>query len=199
MIIFNKNYSRKMNFNLIEIDGVLVNKDILSVKFTCDLSKCKGACCTLESEYGAPVTEEEIKRIDEILDIIWEDLPETSRWIIEKEGFYEIKGGELLLRSVENKDCVFVYRENGIAKCAIEKAFLEGKLDFRKPISCHLFPIRVTNFGGDVLRYEEYSECAPALELGKKTNLSVGQFCKDALVRAYGEEWYDKLIKQGTT
>ncbi|MCW8817384.1 MAG: DUF3109 family protein, partial [Ignavibacteriaceae bacterium] len=91
--------------------------------------------------------------------------------------------------------CVFVYYENEIAKCSIEKAYLEGKTDFRKPISCHLFPIRISDFGGDVLGFERIDECQPALELGKAENTTVAEFCKDSLSRLYGKEWYLKFIE----
>ena len=182
-----------MDFNLIEIDNILVNKEILEVKFTCDISKCKGACCTLESEFGAPVTEEEINIIEEVLPVVWEYLPELNRRMIEKESFYERKSGELLIKSIENKDCVFSYYEGDVAKCAIERAYREGKINFPKPISCHLFPIRVSNFGGDVLRFEKYDVCQPALEYGEKSGLTVAEFCREPLIRAYGEDWYNKL------
>lgn len=181
--------------NIISAGSVVVNKEILTEKFTCDLSKCKGACCTMESEFGAPITESEIEIVNKYLDIIKDYLPQRSRDIISKEPFHEKKHGELLIKSIDNKDCVFVYHDNGIAKCGIEKAYFDGKIDFRKPVSCHLFPIRVEDFGGPVLRYERYAECEPAVELGKETQISVLEFCKDALIRAYGEEWYNKLLK----
>lgn len=184
-----------MNLNLTETGSVLVSNEILKSKFTCDLHKCKGACCTMESEYGAPVTENEIEIINDNLEIIFKYIPENSRNAIIKSGFSERKEGELMIRSIKKKDCVFVYYEADIAKCGIEKAYFDGKIDFRKPISCHLFPIRVTEFGGPVLRYEKYNECLPAIELGLKTQLTVAEFCKDALIRAYGKEWYDELIE----
>ncbi len=184
-----------MKLDLSETGSVLVNNEILQAKFTCDLLKCKGACCTMESEYGAPITENEIEIIEENLDIIFEYLSDGNKESIEKNGFSEIKEGELLIKSIDNKDCVFSYYEGDVAKCGIEKAYFDERIDFRKPISCHLFPIRVADFGGPVLRYEKYSECLPAIELGEKTGLTVAEFCKDALVRAYGEEWYNELIK----
>ncbi len=179
--------------NLLNIDNILINKEILKVKFSCDLSKCKGACCTLESEYGAPLQKSEIKPMTDALPFVMEYLPEEHAREIESGGFFEKKDGELVTRSLNSRACVFVYYENNIARCAFEKAYLEGKISFRKPISCHLFPIRVSDFGGDVLRYERFSECSPALEEGKNTGLTIGEFCKDSLVRKYGENWYNKL------
>ncbi len=179
--------------NIIPVEDVLVRKEIATTKFSCDLSKCKGACCTLESEYGAPLLDEEIDEIYKILHIVKEYLPELHKAKIEKEGFYEVKENELMTKSVDSKACVFVYYENDIAKCGIEKAFYDGKISFKKPISCHLFPIRISKFGGDILRYEKFSECKPALEKGEILNTTVVDFCKDSLERLYGKKWYEKL------
>jgi hypothetical protein len=179
--------------NFIRIEDILVRPEIAETKFACDLDKCKGACCTLESEYGAPLLEEEIKKIVDVLAKAKKYLPEKNIQIIEADGFFENKEGEFLTRSIDNKDCIFVYYNNGIAKCSIEKAFFEEGTDFRKPISCHLFPIRVSKFGGEVLRYEKFSDCAPALENGAKNNIKLLDFCKDSLIRLYGKKWYSIL------
>ena len=176
------------------INDVLVRDEIVEIPFSCDLKKCKGACCTLESELGAPVNKEEIDEIRKILPIVKKYLTQTNIDEIEEHGFYEIKDGEMMINSVNNHDCVFSFWDSGIAKCAIERAYFDGKVEFRKPISCHLFPIRVTDFSGDVLRYEKFSECAPALEKGKEENITIAEFCKDSLIRLYGEDWYNKLM-----
>lgn len=176
------------------INEVLVRDEIVEIPFSCDLKKCKGACCTLESELGAPVTKAEIEEIEKILPIVKNYLTLTNIDEIEDRGFYEAKDGEMMITSVNNRDCVFSFWDNGVAKCAIERAYFDGKVEFRKPISCHLFPIRVSDFGGDVLRYEKFSECAPALEKGKEENITIVEFCKDSLIRLYGEEWYNKLM-----
>ena len=181
-----------MEKNFIDIDDVIINNDLFEKKFTCDLEKCKGACCTMKSEYGAPLTEEEISKIDEILPVVKNYIPDRNVEEIEDFGFWEDKFDQLMTRSINNMDCVFVYYEGDIAKCGIEKAFFDGKVDFRKPISCHLFPIRVSDFGGDVLRFEEYSECKAALKKGLETNLTIFEFCKDALKRLYGNKWFEK-------
>jgi hypothetical protein len=176
------------------INDVLVRDEIVEIPFSCDLKKCKGACCTLESELGAPVHKKEIEEIERILPIVKEYLTQTNIDEIEDKGFYEMKDGELMITSVNNRDCVFSFKDNGIAKCSIERAYFDGKVSFRKPISCHLFPIRVTDFSGDVLRYERFGECTPALEKGKEENVVIAEFCKDSLIRLYGEEWYNKLM-----
>jgi hypothetical protein len=179
---------------ILNINEVLVRREILEIPFSCDLKKCKGACCTLESELGAPVKKEEIDEIKKILPVVKEYISQTQIDEFDENGFYEIKENELMIRSVNNRDCVFAFYENSIAKCAIEKAYFDGKINFRKPISCHLFPIRISDFGGDILRYEKFSECLPALEKGKEDNLTVAEFCKDSLIRLYGEDWYHKLM-----
>src|SRR3989337_1810577 len=134
------------------------SEELIDTKFACDLGKCKGACCTLESEYGAPLLDDEISQIQDSLADAKIYLPESHLSKLEQDGFFEKKNGELLVSSINNKECVFAFYENGMAKCSLEKAYIEGKTNFRKPISCHLFPIRVSKFGGDVLRFEEFSE-----------------------------------------
>lgn len=181
-----------MNPEFIEVDGVFINKEIVGFNFTCDLSKCKGACCTMESEFGAPITEKEIEEIDNILPIVLKYLPQGHKAIIEKEGFWVNRNDELMTRSLNNRACVFVTWDGDIAKCGIERAFRDGKIDFIKPISCHLFPIRISNFGGDVLRFEKYSDCQPALEKGNTTQIKILDFCGVALERKYGKEWFNK-------
>lgn len=176
------------------VNNVLVRKEILEIPFHCDLKKCKGACCTLESELGAPILKEEIEEIEKIIPFVKKYLDQTKIDSIEEKGFYEIKQNELMIKSIDNKDCVFSFRENGIAKCAIERAYFNKEISFRKPISCHLFPIRISNFGGDILRYEKFSECEPALEKGKQENVTIAEFCKDSLIRLYGETWYNQLM-----
>jgi len=184
-----------MKDSFYDIDEVLVNSEIAEIKFTCDLNACKGACCTMESEYGAPTDEDEIAIIEKYLDKIMDKLPASNRRVIKDSGFWEEKEGDLMISSINNKDCVFAVYENGVAKCAIEKMYFNGELDFRKPLSCHLFPIRISNFGGPILRFEEYNECKPALAKGLETKISTLEFCKDALIRKYGESWYNKLVE----
>ncbi len=182
--------------NLISVGNVLIRNEVLSTRFACDLKKCKGACCTIESNFGAPVDENEIIEIQKILDTVIEYLDDENIEVIMENGFYEKKYNEFFLRSVDNKQCVFVYFDNGIAKCAIEKAFFDNKINFRKPISCHLFPIRISKFGGDILQYEKFKECDPALENGKIQDITIGEFCKESLIRLYGEKWYSQLVEK---
>ncbi|MCH7972909.1 MAG: DUF3109 family protein [Bacteroidetes bacterium] len=179
--------------NTILIDDIVVRDEILSQKFVCDLEKCKGACCTLKSEFGAPLLKEEIPLIEENYGEVEKYLPEKHKKAINTSGFYEEKHGELMINSVDNKSCVFVYYENDIAKCSLEKAYLEGKSSFKKPVSCQLFPIRISNFGGDVLRYEKFSECNHAEKKGSNKNTYLYEFSEEPLTSKYGSKWYLSL------
>ncbi len=182
-----------MKYKFIEIDGTLINNDIVDIKFSCDLEKCKGACCTMESEYGAPLKEDEIYEIRKNLPVILDYLPAEHAEAIRKEDFWEKKFDQLMTKSINDRECVFVYYDGDIAKCGIEKAFFDGKVDFRKPISCHLFPIRISNHGGNILRFEHYSECEPAIINGIEKNISTAEFCKDAIIRFFDKDWFEKL------
>ncbi len=179
------------------INGILVDTEIFHRKFFCDLSACKGACCTLKSEFGAPLEKDEIETIEKILPKIKKYLPEHSVSEIENGGFWEYKSETYMTRSIDNRDCVFVYYENDVAKCAIEKAYFNGEVDFKKPVSCHLFPIRVADFGGPILKYESYDECKPALKKGKEKNVTVLEFLKEPLTRKFGKQFYDELTNLG--
>ena len=180
---------------MISLDGILVDESILHSYFSCNISACKGACCTFPGDFGGPLKEEEIPKIEKCLDIAKEYLSENSKKVLEKQGFYEGKSGKLTTVCINRRDCVFVYYPKGspLALCALEKAYLDGKTDFRKPISCHLFPIRVGGFGGKYLHYEKIEECEDAVYHGRANKVSLLVAVKDALIREFGEEWYEKL------
>lgn len=179
--------------NIISVEDVLVRKEVVNTHFECDLTKCKGACCTFESKFGAPLLDDEIEQITEVLPEVSKYLSKSHLDEISKKGFFEEIDNEIFTSSINNKACVFVYYDGDIAKCAIEKAFLEGTTNFKKPISCHLFPIRISNFDGDILRFEKFSECSPALEKGKLNKTELIDFCKESLTRLYGKNWFKKL------
>lgn len=181
------------------IDDIAIEGSLLTRKFACDLLKCKGACCSLPGGRGAPLLDSELKQIQDVLPSVLPMLSEDKKRSIEEHGFYEGESGDYATTCIDDKDCVFVYREKGIAKCAIEKAFNEGKVSFRKPISCHLYPIRVNKFGGDALRYHEISECKPGVKRGESEGTNVIEFVKTALVRRYGEKWFNKLEASATS
>ena len=179
---------------MLEIGRTIVSLDIIEKQFLCDLLKCKGACC-VEGDSGAPVTAEEAKLIEEAFPEVSSYLSESHRKETQKQGFAVIDSdGDLVTPLVNNKQCVYTFEEKGILKCGIEKAFLEGKINFRKPISCHLFPIRITEYKRfDAVNYQKIDICKPGLECGKKEKLPLYVFLKEPLVRKYGEEWYEQL------
>ncbi len=181
--------------NMFIIDNILVDEEIGRAKFACNLDACNGACCTFEGDFGAPVLEEEVELIKESFGAAWEYLSDKSRKYIENHGFVEGEGDDLATVCIDNKDCVFVYYDGKKALCALERAYFDGKTKFRKPISCHLFPIRVGQFGGPMLYYEKISECKDAVARGKEENIALLECVKDALIRKYGEEWFDALIE----
>lgn len=174
---------------------VVIDEAILFEKFCCNLSKCMGQCC-VEGELGAPVLSKEIDDIERNLPTIECDLPKKNREVIKEKGFYEAYRGDLYLQTIDSRECVFTIQdEQGIVGCLFEKAYLRGASDFIKPVSCHLFPIRVkTNAGMDVLEYMQIPECKPARELGEESHVSVYQFLKKPLARKYGKEWAEGFI-----
>ncbi len=178
---------------MILIDKVGVDKELLTERFCCDLVKCKGACCTFEGEFGAPVADEEVPLMEKNLKAAKKYLNERSLKIIDKYGLVEGVAGSYSTVCIDKKDCVFVYYEGTIAKCAFEKAYFEGESDFRKPVSCHLFPIRVGDFGGEYIYYEKIHECVPAVKKGRADDVKLADFLEDALTRKFGKEWYDKF------
>lgn len=180
---------------MIQIDDAIVALDIIEENFLCDLSVCKGECC-VEGESGAPLEKEEVEILEKILPEIWEDLSPKAKDIIEKQGVaYKDTDGEMVTSIVNGKDCVFTYYdEKGICKCAIEKAYKKGKIDFYKPISCHLYPIRLQKYKEfTAVNYHRWRVCKAAVALGDKEGLKIYQFLKDPLIRKFGEAWYNEL------
>ncbi len=191
---------------MIQIQDVIVSLDIFREKFLCDLDACKGECC-VEGDAGAPVELDEVARLEEVLPVVWDDLSPAAREVIDRQGVvYPDRDGELVTSIVNGKDCVFTcYDERGCCCCAIEKAYREGKTSFYKPISCHLYPIRVGHYGPyKALNYHRWSVCRAAVLLGEKEDVPVYKFLKEPLTRKFGEAWYaeletaaDELKKQG--
>jgi len=180
---------------MIQIQDTIISLDILEECFVCDLSVCKGICCVI-GDAGAPVEENEIADLEKALPAIWDDLSPEAKEVIEKQGVvYRDIEGEFVTSLVNGDDCVFTYYdENGYCKCAIEKAFREGKIDFYKPISCHLYPIRVARYNGfRALNYHRWRYCREATVFGKKQGMKVYQFLKEPLIRKFGKEWYEQL------
>ena len=186
-----------MSSGVVEVEGVLVDAGIKSY-FACDLKKCKGVCCFMRGEYGAPLLEEEVEKIEKILPVVLKYLPEKNKNVIYEKGFFENTIAGITTTCVDDKECVFVHWDNGLARCSFETAYLNGETDFRKPISCHLFPIRKYGLPGDpgFLKYVKISECNPGVKKGRKEKVKLYEFLKDALVRMFGESWYSKLVSK---
>jgi hypothetical protein len=181
---------------MIAIDNTLVSEDILEKKFACDLNACKGACC-VAGDSGAPLEKEELEKLNGILDAVKPYMTKKGLNAVEKSGTYVIDGdGDYTTTLVApGEECAFVYfDEQNIAKCAIEKAYLENKSDWQKPISCHLYPIRIKKTKTyDAVNYDRWSVCKPACTCGEKLNVPVYKFLKAPLIRKYGNSWYKQL------
>ena len=180
---------------MVEIGRTLLSRDIFEQHFVCDVLKCKGACC-VEGDSGAPLTEEEAAMIEKEYPNFEKYLPEHHKTEIKKQGFSLIDSdGDLVTPLVENRQCAFsFYNEQGILKCAIEKTFFEGKSAFRKPISCHLFPIRITEYKHfDAVNYQELDICKPGVKCGTSQKVPLYKFLKEPLIAKYGAEWYREV------
>lgn len=180
---------------LVEIDDKIVSTQIFDRKFVCDLNACKGACC-IEGDAGAPLTTEEVSILEDSLDVIKPYMREEGIKAVDASGvFYLDVDNEPVTTLVNGAECAFVYfDEKGITKCAVEAAYLDGKSDFKKPISCHLYPIRVKKFNDyTALNYDTWSICEPACACGDKLNVPVFRFLKEPLVRAFGAPFFDEL------
>jgi hypothetical protein len=180
---------------LVEIDDKIISTEIFTKNFVCDLNACKGACC-VEGDNGAPLTEEEVNLIQDNLEKIEPFMSQAGIDEVKNNGVsYLDEDQESVTTLLNGKDCAFVYNdENGFAKCSIEKAYREKKIDFNKPISCHLYPIRVKKFGEyTALNYDRWKICAPACSCGEKLQVSVYRFLKEPLIRAFGEGFYKEL------
>ncbi len=179
--------------SMLILNDIALDEQILTQPFACDLKQCKGACCTLSGGSGAPLREEEIAPIEAAKDQAMEYLSESSRAYIKSHGWLDGSYGDRTVGCIDDKQCVFVFWEDDIARCALERAYKDGKTAFRKPISCHLFPIRIADFGGPYLYYDVFSECKPALANGEKLGLAIKDITRDALVREFGAEWVEAL------
>ena len=174
---------------------ILVEETVLEKKFYCDVEKCKGACCTLEGTLGAPIKDEEIEIIDSILGELSNDIPKRSMEEILRRGFWERSGTNKYINTVGGNECVFVYIEGGIAKCVFQKAHKEGRIAFKKPVSCELYPIRIKRSSSTkILEYDYLPECDPALAKGKEEDTTIIEFVKDAVIREFGEDLYKKIV-----
>ncbi len=200
---------------IIQIDNVLVSAEILTENFCCDLSKCKGICC-IEGDAGAPVTLEEIALLEDNLDIVKNDLSVEAQLIIASQGVaYTDKDGDLVTSIVNGKDCVFTCYQDielrnpdspdskessgeivkNCCLCAYERAYRAGKINWAKPISCALYPVRESKLSNDLIAlvYHRWDVCKDAIIKGKELSLPLYKFLKEPLIRRFGNEWYEAL------
>lgn len=182
---------------MIEVGDTIISRDVFEEHFICDLCKCKGQCC-VEGDSGAPITKEEKEQIEAILPVILDDLSPSARKVIAEQGIsYLDYDSEIVTSLVEGRECVFTYYdEHGICKCAIDTAYREGRIDVQKPISCHLYPIRVAKYKDfTALNYHRWSICQPAVKKGNKEGVPLYIFLKEPLIRMFGENWYEEVCQ----
>ena len=180
---------------MVEIGRTLISDDIFEKHFACDLSKCKGACC-IEGDSGAFLTNYEAAIIEQNYPFFEIHLPEKHIEEIKEQGYSVIDNdGDLVTPLVDNRQCVYSFHdEKGILKCSIEKTYFEGKINFRKPVSCHLFPIRITEYEKfDAVNYQELDICKSGRVCGSSQKLPLYKFLQEPLIRLYGHEWFTEL------
>jgi hypothetical protein len=180
---------------MIVIDKTLVSNDLLDKEFVCALEKCKGACC-VEGDSGAPLEWEETSILESIYEKLKPYMTEEGRAAVDKYGAWLIDSEGDFVTPLNHgvKECAYTYFENGIAGCAIERAYRDGIIEFPKPVSCHLYPVRITKYDSyDAVNYNRWNICSPACANGKALGVPVYEFVKTALVRKYGEDWYAQL------
>lgn len=174
------------------IQDIAVHDSVAHTMFACDLNACKGACCTFPGGRGAPLRDEEVFEIEKAFPFVEAMLPPNHLQTIGQHELVDGYPGNYSTQCVDGKACVFVFYDGGIAKCAIEKAYFDGKITFRKPISCHLFPVRV-HPDGNAIHFEYFGECEPALKRGTNENVPLHRFVRDSLEREFGTPWTQQL------
>lgn len=182
---------------MIVIDNIIVSEEIRDIRFCCDIEKCLGACC-VEGDAGAPLDEQEISLLEDDIDAVKKFMTKDGIDVVEYMGVFDFDvEGDYVTPLINDRDCAYIYYENGIARCAIEKAYEEKVIDFQKPISCHLYPIRIVkNKDFEGVNYHKWHICSTACSYGKKIELPLYKFLREPLIRKYGEEWYDKLVEE---
>jgi len=176
------------------VDNILISDDVVDAPFACNLGACHGACC-VRGDSGAPLDPDEREELEAVLPVVERRLRPEAREVIGERGVWEeITPGEFATTCVGTSECVFVVYDGPVAKCAIEQAYHAGKTTFRKPISCHLYPIRVESLGEfDGLNYERIELCESGVRRGKRENVQLSDFLSEALSRKYGSKWVEKL------
>jgi len=180
---------------MLSLGKTIISSAVFEEKFACDLKKCRGQCC-LHGDSGAPLEEEEAKILEKIFPVVRYYMRPRGIKAVEEKGTSMIDSdGDLVTPLIGNAECAYARYDEGIYYCAIERAWEDKKVSFRKPISCHLFPLRVKKYEEfDAVNYEEIKICRPAVARGKAENIPVYDFLEEALVRAYGKKWYKELL-----
>ncbi len=181
---------------MFQLGKTIVSEEILEREFVCNLSACKGTCC-IDGDAGAPLNEDETKILEEIYPKVKPYLRPEGITAIEAQGTW-VKGedGDFEATLIEGKDCAYVIFDGEIALCGIEQAYNEGIVSWKKPVSCHLYPIRVKDFTEfTAVNYDKWHICDDACTLGKELQVPVYKFVKEALIRRFGEDWYLELEK----
>lgn len=180
---------------MFQIDKALVSEDIITKDFVCNLNACKGACC-VEGEAGAPLEKEEADWLEKNYDSITPFMNEKGKSAVKKQGkFITVGKGVYETPLVDGKECAYViFGPNGSTQCSIENAYRAQKIDFKKPISCHLYPVRVKDYSEfKAVNYHQWNICSAACVLGESLKIPIYQFVKEALIRKFGEKWYAEL------
>ncbi len=180
---------------MLKIEDKIISDELFEKKFVCDLQKCKGGCC-VEGDSGAPLKSMEIKEITKNLSIIKSEMSAKGLNAIKKNDFHYVDSdGDKVTKLVDGKECVFVvFDKNNIAKCSIESAYRKNKINFNKPISCHLYPVRVKEYDSFIaVNVDSWHVCKPACECGTELNVPVFKFLKDAIVRSWGLDFFNHL------
>jgi len=178
------------------VGNILISDDLLRAPFACNLGGCHGACCVV-GDSGAPVEDEERAELEAVLPIVRNRLrPEALAVIAQKGVWEETSPGQWATTCVGDAECVFVTYDGPVAKCAIQAAYHEGKTSFAKPVSCHLYPIRIERLGEyDAINYEQVEICRPGVKHGIRTETELADFLREPLVRKYGEAWYTEFTE----
>jgi hypothetical protein len=180
---------------MLNIDNTIISEELFQKKFVCDLSACKGACC-VQGDSGAPLLDEETGILDDIYEDVKPYMNEAGIKSIEEQGKFIVDvDGDYVTPLVDGKECAYViFDQKGIAKCAIEKAYEEGKVNFKKPISCHLYPIRITKYSSfEAVNYHQWDICSEACKCGSALDVKVYKFLKEPLIRKFGKDWFEQL------
>lgn len=182
---------------MIYLENTQISEDIRDCYFCCDLQQCKGACC-VEGDAGAPLDEEEISQLEDHLESILPYMLPGGKDVVKANGVFDYDSeGNFVTPLVHDRECAFICYDEGIACCAIEKAFTSKAIPFAKPVSCHLYPIRIKklNNGSEGLKYHKWSICRKAIGKGHAEKIKLYQFLDKALIRKYGRSWYNQLLK----